>query len=273
MTFLLLFVSRQKVNKLKIMNITLIQTALTWEDAEANRQNLTEKINSINESTDLILLPEMFSTGFTMRPEAVAERMDGPTVAWMKKMAAERDCAVTGSLVVEEDGNYYNRLFFVLPDGSYKTYDKRHLFSLAGEDKAYTKGNERLIVEYRGWKICLLICYDLRFPVFARNTENYDLLLYVANWPEPRIQAWDILLKARAIENVCYVAGVSRTGQDENGHNYPGHSQVVDMLGNTIIDSGSNDGVYTATLNKNELAATRVKFSFLDNRDSFTLAD
>lgn len=255
------------------MKITLIQTALTWEDAEANRHNFTEKINLIGENTDLILLPEMFSTGFTMRPEAVAESMDGPTVAWMRKMAADKDCAVTGSLVIVEDGKYYNRLFFVFPDGNYRAYDKRHLFSLAGEDKAYTKGTERLIVEYRGWKICTLICYDLRFPVFARNTENYDLLLYVANWPEPRIQAWDILLKARAIENVCYVAGVSRTGQDENGHNYPGQSQVTDMLGNTIIDAGSTEGVYTATIDKDKLWATRAKFSFLNDRDSFTLAD
>lgn len=255
------------------MNITLIQTSLFWEDAEANRQNFTEKINSISEGTDLIVLPEMFSTGFTMRSEAVAEQMDGSTVKWMEKMAADKDCAVTGSLVIVEDSKYYNRLFFVFPDGSYQTYDKHHLFSLAGEDKAYTKGSDRLIVEYGGWKICPLICYDLRFPVFARNTENYDLLLYVANWPEPRIQAWDTLLKARAIENVCYVAGVNRTGQDENGHNYPGHSQVVDMLGNTMINANSNDGVYTAKIDKDELAATRAKFSFLDDRDNFTLAD
>lgn len=243
------------------MKISLIQTSLTWENPQANRANFERLINSIGQ-TDLILLPEMFATGFTMKPQAVAETMDGETIAWMKEMAAAKDCAITGSLVIEENGRYYNRLLFVFPGGDIQTYDKRHLFTLAGEDKAYTAGTEKLIVEYKGWKICPLVCYDLRFPVFARNVEEYDLLLYVANWPSPRVFAWDTLLKARAIENMCYVAGLNRIGQDENGHAYPGHSQVLDCLGGIITDASGNEGVFTAVLDKESLLETRKKFGF-----------
>ncbi|AWH84252.1 amidohydrolase [Flavobacterium album] len=252
------------------MKISLIQTSLTWENPQANRANFERLINSI-EMTDLILVPEMFPTGFTMKPEAVAETMDGETVAWMKEMAAAKGCAITGSLVIKEDGRYYNRLLFVFPDGAVKTYDKRHLFSLAGEDKAYTAGTEKLIVEYNGWKICPLVCYDLRFPVFARNVEGYDLLLYVANWPSPRLFAWDTLLKARAIENMCYVAGLNRIGKDENRHLYPGHSQVLDCLGATLADASDNEGVFTVNLDKESLLENRKKFGFLNDRDNFTL--
>ena len=255
------------------MKISLIQTSLAWEDHEVNRQNFASKINSVPDGTDIIVLPEMFATGFTMAPERVAETMDGETVAWMKKMAAKRNCAITGSLVIKENDNYYNRLLFVTSDGSIKQYNKRHLFSLAGEDKAYTAGKEKLVVEYKGWKICLLICYDLRFPVFARNIENYDLLLYVANWPQPRIHAWDTLLKARAIENMCYVAGVNRIGQDNNGHNYPGYSQAVDSLGTNILEPITNEGIYNVTLNKEALQEVRDKFRFLNDKDSFILQD
>lgn len=255
------------------MKITLIQTALIWEDAEANRRNITEKINAIGEATDLIIVPEMFSTGFTMNPEPVAETMDGPTVKWMIDIAKNCNCAVTGSLVIKESGKYYNRLLFVFPDGSYQTYDKRHLFSLAEEDKYYTPGTEKLIVEYKGWKICPLVCYDLRFPVFARNTEDYDLLLYVANWPTARVVAWDALLKARAIENMCYVAGVNRIGRDENGHEYPGSSQVIDMLGAEIYNADGKDDVTSITLSKSELQEARSKYGFLQDRDAFTLQD
>ena len=253
------------------MKITLIQTSLSWEDAEANRNHFRNIIASINEDTDVIVLPEMFSTGFTMAPETVSEPMDGPTVTWMKKIASEGNCAVTGSVVISEGECYYNRLLFVLPDGQVKHYDKRHLFSLAGEDKAYTAGKERLVVEYKGWRICPLVCYDLRFPVFSRNTEDYDLLLYVANWPAPRIFAWDTLLQARAIENMCYVAGVNRIGQDNNGHNYPGHSQVFDALGKFVLQPSGNEGIYTIVLDKEAMLQTRSKFGFLNDRDSFTL--
>jgi omega-amidase len=254
------------------MKITLIQTSLAWEDPETNRQNFIRLIESI-EDTNMIVLPEMFSTGFTMAPEAVAEAMDGSTVNWMKSIASQKRCAVTGSIVIQENGNYFNRLLFVLPSGEMKTYDKRHLFSLAGEDKAYTNGKERLIVEYKGWKICPLICYDLRFPVFSRNTEEYDLLLYVANWPSPRVLAWDTLLPARAIENMCYVAAVNRIGEDNNGHNYPGHSLVFDALGKSLIDAGNDEGAFTIDLDKEVLLETRGKFSFLNDRDSFIVQD
>ncbi|AXG74029.1 amidohydrolase [Flavobacterium arcticum] len=254
------------------MKISLIQTPLTWENHKANRDNFTERINSI-EATDLIVLPEMFTTGFTMQPEGVAEKMEGESVVWMQEMAKAKDCAITGSLVITEDGKYYNRLFFVYPDGSYKTYDKRHLFTLAGEEKYYTAGSDRLVLEYRGWKICPLVCYDLRFPIFSRNTEDFDLLLYVANWPQVRIQAWDALLKARAIENMCYIAGVNRIGQDNNGHNYSGHSQVIGGLGDYVVEPFGYEDVFTVELDKTALHKTRKKFGFLNDRDSFTLLD
>ncbi|MCW4469971.1 amidohydrolase [Flavobacterium sp. MFBS3-15] len=254
------------------MKISLIQTALTWEDPQANRANFEKLINGIG-ATDLIILPEMFATGFTMKPEAAAETMGGATVAWMKEIAAAKDSAITGSLVIEENGNYYNRLLFVFPDGEIKTYNKRHLFSLAGEEKAYTAGTEKLIVEYKGWKICPQVCYDLRFPVFARNVEEYDLLLYVANWPSPRIFAWDTLLKARAIENMCYVAGVNRIGEDANGHPYPGHSQVLDCLGAMVADALGNEGAFSVELDREKMLETRKRFGFLNDRDRFTLQD
>ena len=253
------------------MKISLIQTSLTWENAAANRANFSEKINGINEVVDLIVLPEMFTTGFTMNPSAVAETMDGESVEWMKQTDIDKGCAITGSLVIEKDGNYYNRLLFVFPDGEIKTYNKRHLFSLANEDKHYTAGTDKLIVEYKGWRICPLVCYDLRFPVFTRNTEDYDLLLYVANWPEVRTAAWDALLKARAIENLSYTIGVNRIGQDANVHNYIGHSQVLDALGDYAVDPQKHDGVFTAELSKENLGQTRAKFAFLNDRDSFKL--
>jgi omega-amidase len=254
------------------MKISLLQTSLVWEDPLANLDNFEKLINGIG-ATDLIVLPEMFSTGFTMKPGAVAETMDGDTIGWMKKIAAANDCAITGSLVILENGKYFNRLLFVYPDGIIKTYDKRHLFSLAGEDKAYTSGSEKLIVEYKGWKICPLVCYDLRFPVFASNAEEYDLLLYVANWPSPRIFAWDILLKARAIENMCYVAGVNRIGEDANGHPYPGRSQVLDCLGATVLDAYGDNGIFTVELDREKMLETRQKFGFLNDRDRFNLQD
>jgi len=253
------------------MKISLVQTSLIWENPKANRDNFEMLINSIEEVTDIIILPEMFATGFTMKPKGTAETMDGETIQWMKGMAAAKHCAVTGSLVIKENGNYYNRLLFVLPDGEIRAYDKRHLFSLAGEDKAYTAGTDRLIINYRGWKISPFVCYDLRFPVFSRNTEDIDLMLYVANWPAPRIAAWDTLLKARAIENMCCVAGVNRIGQDINGHNYLGHSQVFDELGANIAEPSENEGVFTVELNKESLLETRKKFGFLNDRDGFSL--
>ena len=225
------------------MKIAIIQTHLFWEKPQENRIHFEEKINAVTENVDLIILPEMFTSGFTMNPAAVAETMKGKTVIWLQKLAKTKNCAIVGSLVISENSKYYNRLLFVFPDGKIESYDKKHLFTLAGEDKVYQQGNKKLIVDYKGFRICPLICYDLRFPVFSRNTENYDLLIYVANWPKIRINAWDILLKARAIENMSYAIGVNRIGFDENHHEYVGHSQAIDFLGNEIINAQENERI------------------------------
>lgn len=252
------------------MNVSLIQTALAWEDAAANRAHFSSLIDTI-ESTDLIVLPEMFVSGFTMNPAAVAEAPNGETVQWMRQTAMAKNCAVTGSLAIKEGDNYYNRLFFVFPDGSMQTYNKRHLFSYASEHKHYTKGTEKLIVEYKGWRLCPLVCYDLRFPVFSRNVEHYDVLLYVANWPQVRTYAWDALLKARAIENLSYTIGVNRIGQDGNGHAYSGHTQALDALGAYLLEPTGADGVFTIELDKEALDATRSRFAFLNDKDGFEI--
>ncbi|HNP32659.1 MAG TPA: amidohydrolase [Flavobacterium sp.] len=253
------------------MKVALIQTSLIWENPLENRSHLAQKITGFMEDVDLIVLPEMFSSGFTMDPKSVAEKMDGETVSWLQHLAKAKDCAITGSLVIEEAGSYYNRLLFVYPSGEIKWYDKRHLFTLSGEHKHYAAGENRLIVDYKGFKICPLICYDLRFPVFSRNTENYDVLIYVANWPKPRVTAWDILLKARAVENMCYVIGVNRIGSDHNKHDYVGHSQVVNFLGEYILEPQEADSVFIVELDKIKLMETREKLAFLNDRDSFKL--
>jgi omega-amidase len=255
------------------MRVAIIQSSLVWESPSLNRNYFEEKINSITESVDLIVLPEMFSTGFTMNPKGVFETMDGVTISWLQSIAKEKNSAVTGSLIIKENSNFYNRLVFVFPSGEIRFYDKRHLFTLAGEDKIYTAGREKLIVEYKEFKICLLICYDLRFPVFSRNKEDYDVLLYVANWPKTRINAWDALLKARAIENMSYTIGVNRVGIDNNKLEYNGHSQIIDFSGNHLLEPQENEEVYYTTLHKNNLLDFREKFGFLNDRDSFTVLD
>ena len=254
-----------------MIKIALIQSILSWENPNENRQQLEEKINSISQYVDLIVLPEMFTSGFTMNPKNVAETMQGETILWLKKLAQAKNCAITGSLVIEENGNYYNRLVFVFPNGELQYYDKRHLFTLAGEDKIYTAGKEKLIVEYKGFKICPLICYDLRFPVFSRNVEEYDVLIYVANWPKPRTNAWDILLKARAVENMSYVIGVNRIGTDDNNHEYVGHSQAIDFLGNYLLESKEEVGVFVIELDKKQLIETRNRLNFLNDQDRFEI--
>ena len=253
------------------MKIALLQAPLIWENPIQNRNYFEEKIISITENVDLIVLPEMFTSGFTMNPKAIAETMQGETVSWLQALAKAKNIAITGSLVIQENGNFYNRLVFVFPSGEIKTFDKKHLFTLAGEDKIYTSGTEKIIIEYKGFKICPLICYDLRFPVFARNTEDYDVLIYVANWPKPRINSWDALLKARAIENMCYTIGVNRIGEDPNQHHYPGHSQAIDFLGNYIIEPQETEGVFIVNLDKNTLLESRQKFGFLNDRDAFKM--
>ena len=253
------------------MQVLLIQAPLVWENPKLNRNYFEERINSISEKADLIVLPEMFTTGFTMNPIAVSETMQGETVLWLQSLAKARNSAITGSVVIEEKGNFYNRMLFVFPSGEIQHYDKRHLFTLAGEDKVYTAGTQKLIVEYLGWKICPLVCYDLRFPVFSRNVEEYDLLIYVASWPKVRTAAWDALLKARAIENVSYVIGVNRIGEDGNNHNYSGHSQVVDYLGEYLVEPQEHEAIFMARLDKSKLIETRKKFAFLDDKDAFEI--
>lgn len=253
------------------MKIAILQTALSWENPKENRIHIEGKIHSITEAVDLIVLPEMFTSGFTMHPQNCAETMQGATISWLQSLAKEKDSAITGSLVIEDNGNYYNRLVFVFPTGEIQHYDKRHLFTLAGEDKIYTAGTKKLIVEYKGFKICPLICYDLRFPVFARNVEDYDLLIYVANWPKPRVNAWDILLKARAVENMSYVIGVNRIGLDNNNHEYVGHSQAIDFLGKNILEPQETEDIFIITLDKDAMLETRKKLNFLNDKDEFKI--
>ncbi|MEO9570594.1 MAG: amidohydrolase [Polaribacter sp.] len=254
------------------LNVVGIQANLIWENATKNIAFFEEKITSLDANIDLVVLPEMFTTGFTMKPENVAEKMNGKSVSWMKKMASKNKIAICGSLVIEENDNYYNRFVFVHPSTEIECYNKRHSFSLAGEDKVYTSGTEKLIVNYKGWKICPLICYDLRFSVWARNTDNYDLLIYMANWPVKRIKAWDTLLKARAIENMSYVIGVNRTGKDANNYDYSGNSLILDCLGEEIANLKVNEvGIVKTTLNKENQNKIRKKLGFLNDKDSFII--
>lgn len=253
------------------MKVALFQTKLAWEQPETNRKFIEEYFLNEETDLDLFILPEMFTSGFTMNPEAIAETMNGETISWLKQLAQQKNCAITGSLVIQENGNFYNRMVFVHPSGKMECYDKRHLFTLAGEEKVYTKGIDKVIVNYNNWKICLQICYDLRFPVFARNTEDYDLLLYVANWPKARITAWDALLKARAIENMTYTIGVNRIGEDANKLEYPGHSKVIDYLGDEILACENELGVFCVELDKTKQTEIRQKMNFLNDKDDFNL--
>ena len=253
------------------MKVALIQFSIIWEDAVANRNLITAKIEALPQGVALIVLPEMFTTGFTMQPERVAETMQGPTVNWMQAVAKKTDAAICGSVVISENDVFRNRCLFVFPSGDIEYYDKRHLFTMAGENKVYAPGKEKMILSYKNWKICLQVCYDLRFPVFSRNTEDYDLLLYVANWPQPRISAWDALLKARAIENMCWVIGVNRIGEDQNNNRYPGHSQVLDCFGEVLVQSSDNEGIFMADIDLEHIMQTRKKLPFLNDRDDFTV--
>lgn len=255
-----------------VLIVTSIQADLVWEDAAKNRANFENKITGLKEKTDLIVLPEMFTTGFAMQPENLAETMNSNTVSWMLKMAKENNSAICGSIIILEDEKYYNRFLFVTPSGEIHQYNKRHLFSLAGEHERYQNDNKQVIINYKDWKICPLVCYDLRFPVWSRNTSNYDVLIYVANWPKPRITAWDTLLKARSIENMTYVIGVNRVGTDANGHEYTGNSIVLDELGGEMTPLAENsEAILTTTLSKEKLVASRNKFNFLSDQDDFEI--
>lgn len=249
----------------------MIQTDIVWENTEANLAHYEQKIQALKGQQHIIVLPEMFSTGFSMNSKQLAEPMNGPSVQWLKKMAAENRSIITGSLIIEEEGHYYNRMLWVLPNGDVGHYDKRHLFSYAGEDQHYTAGQKRFIASVNGWKICLLVCYDLRFPVWSRNTDDYDALIYVANWPEQRNMVWETLLQARAIENMSYVVGVNRVGTDGNGHNYIGNSSIYSPLGELIWKKPQEECIHTATLSYTNIEASRQRFTFLNDRDKFML--
>ena len=275
------------IQYLRIMSsltITLIQPNLVWENKKANLELLSQKIESIKEKTEVVILPEMFSTGFSMQPKLLGENMDGETIVWMKKISSQKKIIVTGSLIIEEGGKYFNRLIWMLPNGEYGVYDKRHLFAYADEHSHYTAGNKRLIAQVKGWKINLQVCYDLRFPVWARQAPlsfgegpgvrsvlEYDLLIYVANWPERRSLAWKTLLQARAIENQCYVVGANRVGDDGNNIHYSGDSMIIDPLGEILYQKTNEEDVYTYTLEKEKLDEVREKFPFWRDADSFEI--
>ena len=261
------------------LTITTIQTGLFWEDKTANLAMFGSKIRAITDKTELVVLPEMFSTGFSMEPAKLAEPMDGPTVQWMQKLATEKRIILTGSLIIEEQGHYFNRLIWMLPNGKSGFYDKRHLFAYAGEDQFYMAGNKRLIASVKGWRILLQVCYDLRFPVWARQTPGdepaseteYDILINVANWPQRRNHAWKTLLMARAIENQCYTIGVNRVGTDPLDNHYSGDTMVVDPMGTILYQKAETEDVHTISLQKEALHAIRQKLPFLKDADDFTI--
>jgi omega-amidase len=275
------------------LTITTIQSDLRWENKAANLQRFEEIIYNITEPTEVVVLPEMFSTGFSMKPRGLAEKMDGPTLAWMKTVAAKKRVILTGSIIIEEAGHYFNRMIWMLPNGSYGYYDKRHRFAYAGENEQYTAGHKRLIASVKGWKVLLLVCYDLRFPVWSRQTPGaedsrvgeeetvvgdetgaeleYDLIIYVANWPERRNLAWKTLLQARAIENQSYVVGVNRVGMDGNNIYHSGDSMVVDPLGEVLYQVSNKETVCTHILQKERLEEVRSRFPFWRDADRFSI--
>lgn len=265
------------------LTITTIQTNLYWENKEANFLMLEDKIRNIEDKTEIVVLPEMFSTGFSMRPRDLGESMDGETVTWMKTMAEKYRVVLTGSVIIEEEEKFYNRLVWMLPNGQYGYYDKRHLFAFAGEDQHYSAGNQRKIASVKGWKINLQVCYDLRFPVWARQQVpaelplageeklEYDVLIYVANWPERRSHAWKTLLCARAIENQCYVVGVNRVGKDGNDIYHSGNTMIIDPLGEVMYHMANEEDTFTITLQKEHLEIVRTKFPFWKDADEFRI--
>ena len=261
------------------LRISLVQGATRWHDPEGNRAHYADLIDALHGTTDLVVLPETFTSGFSNDAIDRAETMDGPTVEWLRERARDLDAAITGSVQLRTESGVHNRLLFVTPDGAVQHYDKRHLFRYAGEHERYAAGSDRKVIEWRGWRICPLICYDLRFPVFSRNRFDversqdldYDLLIYVANWPAARSHVWRTLLRARAMENLCYVAGVNRVGTDGNGLDYDGESALIDFLGQPLSESADQEVVTTTTLLASELAAYRKRFPTMLDGDGFTL--
>jgi predicted amidohydrolase len=260
------------------LRVTTIQTQLHWENADANHAMLEEKISRLEQPTDVIVLPEMFTTGFSMNAKNLAEPMNFHTTKWMKNMARKTDALMLGSVIIKESEKFFNRLLWVEPNGEAKIYDKRHLFRMAEEEKIYSPGDKILIAEWRDWKICPLVCYDLRFPAWSRNkfdkttkSLSYDLLIYVANWPQPRSLHWQALLKARAIENLSYTVGVNRVGEDEKKINYEGRSLVIDPRGEMLLDAGSLEAVNTTELSAEDLKNWRARFPAYLDADDFEL--
>lgn len=253
------------------LRVTIVQPDIIWENAEANLKKYEELLSSPDE-TDLIIFPEMFTTGFSMQPEKLKETMSGISVQWMKKLAKTTNASVVGSLIIEENEKMYNRAVWAFPDGKTEVYDKHHLYTMGEETKHYVAGTSKTIVEYKGWKICPLICYDLRFPVWVRNLEDYDLLIYMANWPSPRHHVWKNLLLARAIENQCYCAGVNRVGNDGSGLSYLGNSALVSPKGFADF-LGEQEEIRTFELSMSELQHFRKVFPLLNDRDQFKILD
>ena len=255
------------------LTFTLIQTDLFWEDKKANLLMLEEKILNLKDKTQFVVLPEMFSTGFSMLPNLFAETMQGYTIDWMKRIASTQKIILTGSVMIEEEGNYYNRLIWMMPNGQFGYYDKRHCFAYANEDKHYTAGKTKTIAQVNGWKINLQICYDLRFPVWVRQQKNnlYDAIIYVANWPERRSTAWKSLLIARAIENQCYVIAVNRVGKDGNDIEHSGDSMVINPLGEILYQKNNVEDIFTITIDKNTVEEVRNKFPFWKDADDFII--
>jgi omega-amidase len=250
------------------LRITTIQADLKWEDIDGNLAQFEQLIQEIEGSTDVIILPEMFTTGFSMNPKAFAEPLDGKTMYWMHEMAENNDAVITGSFIFDENGSYRNRLVWMRPDGTYDYYDKHQLFKVSGEHEHYDAGNDKVIIEHKGWRICPMICYDLRFPVWARNVEDYDLLLYVANWPVTRSEHWRTLLKARAIENQSYVVGVNRCG-NSGGFDYSGDTSVFDPFGLELYHIAGQAAVQTTEISKDRVTEVRTQIPYLGDRDTF----
>ncbi|MFP4042117.1 MAG: amidohydrolase [Bacteroidales bacterium] len=256
------------------MKVTIVQTDIIWENAKKNLELLTKKLDSLKQQTDLIVLPEMFTTGFSMTPERLAEKPVGKTQQWMEKIAKDQDAAILGSLIIQEGSNYYNRMISQLPDGEFFTYDKRHLFRMGEENNHYTAGSKRVIFNYKEWRIHPLICYDLRFPVWSRNRGDYDLLIYVANWPESRRHVWKTLLVARALENQVYVVGVNRIGKDGQNISYAGDSMIIDPKGRIISETKPNEeNIETRELSLKSLNEFREKFPVGKDADYFEIKE
>lgn len=261
------------MNSQNKINLALVQFDPVWEAVEPNLKKLEILLSDLPNTVDIVILPEAFATGFSMDAEKVAESMNGQSVTWMKRMAAEKQFVVCGSLFIVEEGNYYNRFVWVNKEGDLLTYDKRHLFSMGVEDANYSKGKQQLIIEYKGWRIFPQICYDLRFPVWSRNVHQYDLLINVANWPASRRKVWKTLLKARAIENQCYVAAVNRLGEDGNSISYSGDSLGIDYKGEVISKMKNREGIELFMIDRQNLKKFKIKFDTLKDGDRYMLID